>query len=76
MDRFREENGLTLVWRQWVLDTFVDSDISSEFIQHINDDFAIIRESGFSAIVRFMYTSTKVRLVFTIAILNVEIMFH
>ena len=66
LDNFREQSGITLVWRQWVLDSFLESDISPEFIQHINDDFATIRESGFSAIVRFMYTSDYVSLAFIV----------
>ena len=40
-----------------MLDSFVESDISQEFIDHINADFSTIRAARFSAIVRFMYTS-------------------
>ena len=60
LDNFRENDGITVVWRKWMLDSFVESDISQEFIDHINADFNIIREARFSAIVRFMYTSTRV----------------
>ena len=63
LDNLRSNYGITLVWRQWNLDTYeFTADISATFLDHIRADFDVIQSAGFSAVVRFMYTSEQVRL--------------
>lgn len=55
--RARAEGGMTLVYRGFILDDFVDSPISADYLSRMGQDFAALREAGFKAIVRFAYTT-------------------
>lgn len=46
----------TLVFRYFILDDFVDSPISDEFLNSMQEDFDIAREAGVKMIPRFTYT--------------------
>ncbi len=48
----------TLVYRNFVLNDFVNSDISREFLENIQTDFNTVESAGFKMIVRFSYTIT------------------
>ena len=56
LERYREESGLTLHWRQYVLDGFVSSDITTEFLDKIRADMDIVRLAKITVVMRFMYT--------------------
>ncbi|OWF43876.1 uncharacterized protein LOC110459110 [Mizuhopecten yessoensis] len=56
LDSLRLTTGSTLVHRHYSLQDFVNTAISTEFIQKLNADFNIIREAGFMVILRFSYT--------------------
>lgn len=51
-----------MVWRQYVLDTFVSSDIDAAFLAAVHADMGVLGEAGFTATLRFMYTHTLVGL--------------
>ena len=44
-------------WRQFVLDDFVSSDITQEFLDNIRSDLDTIRSAKFTTITRIMYTN-------------------
>ena len=44
-------------WRQFVLDEFVSSDITQEFLDNIRSDLDTIRSAKFTTITRIMYTN-------------------
>ena len=43
-------------WRQFVLDEFVSSDITQEFLDNIRSDLETIRSVKFTTVMRIMYT--------------------
>ena len=57
LDKFRNDSGLTLHWRQYILDDFVTSDITDDYLDKIRDDMKVVREAKFSVVLRFMYTN-------------------
>jgi hypothetical protein len=48
--------GATLIMRVFYLESFVDRDISAEYLDNMRRDFAIARETGIKLLVRFAYT--------------------
>lgn len=48
--------GRTIIFRYFFLDAFLDAPISDGFLQQIEEDFAVMRESGVKVIARFAYT--------------------
>lgn len=47
--------SVTLVYRDYLLGDFVDSDISEAYLTKIQEDFKAIRKAGLKAILRFAY---------------------
>ncbi|KAK6190456.1 hypothetical protein SNE40_002319 [Patella caerulea] len=56
LDEIRAKYGITMVRKQFVLDEFVTSNISSEFLQFVDNNLDNIQTAGFTAIIRFSYT--------------------
>ncbi|XP_035685157.1 uncharacterized protein LOC118421762 [Branchiostoma floridae] len=56
--RYRSE-GHTLIFRYYVLDLFVHSDISASFLTNLQDDLENARVAGVKIIPRFCYTETS-----------------
>ena len=52
-----------MVWRLYILDTFVASDITPHFLDLMREDLSVVKEARFTAVIRFMYTDEGVRLV-------------
>lgn len=48
----------TLLYRGFLLDSFVHAPIAEWYLQKMQQDFALIREAGMKVIVRFAYTNT------------------
>ena len=48
----------TLVFREFLLDSFVHSPISVQFLENVRKDFETIRKAGLKSIIRFAYTNT------------------
>ena len=51
------DDKVTIVLRLFLLDNFLNSDISSTYLSNIQNDFNVIRASGFKCIVRFYYSN-------------------
>jgi len=47
----------TLLYRGYVLDTFVDKPLSESFLAALDNDFAMVRQAGVKMIIRFAYTN-------------------
>ena len=63
LDQFRIDNGITHVWRIFVLDQYEhEPTIAPEVYDHIRADFKAIKDARFSVIVRFAYTTEPVSL--------------
>lgn len=58
LQSMRVNEKITLLLIEFVLDTFVTSNISSTFIANARADFATVRSAGMKSIVRFSYTQT------------------
>ena len=52
---FRNE-GITLIFRNIILDGHVSSYLPSAFLKGMEQDFALLRQYGFKAVIRFCYT--------------------
>ncbi len=53
--KFRVLNSLVL--REFLLDSFVQTPLSGEFLENVRKDFQTIREAGIKSIIRFAYTN-------------------
>ena len=58
LTQLRRDSGFTLLFRSYVLDTFVMQPISNETLQMILADFDTARRAFFKLILRFSYTTT------------------
>ncbi|XP_050401677.1 uncharacterized protein LOC126818353 [Patella vulgata] len=56
LDSVRASNGTSMIWRYFVLDLFVSSHISDEYLKTIDNDLYTIRYAGYTAVIRFCYT--------------------
>lgn len=54
LDRLKA-NRESMVWRQFNLDEFKDSDISAKYLGQVRKDFDMIRKAGMKVIPRFAY---------------------
>ena len=48
----------SLVFREFLLDSFVHSPLSNQFLESVRKDFETIRQAGLKSIIRFAYTNT------------------
>ncbi len=56
LQRYRQNENITLIFRYFYLDDFVNNDISDTYLTAMQIDFDIVREAGLKVIVRFAYT--------------------
>lgn len=54
-----ENDKISLVLLEFVLDKFTESDITPTILDKISKDFDAVRSAGFMSLVRFSYTQTK-----------------
>ena len=66
LDGIRLADGVTIAWRQYVLDTHVENDIEDDVLDLIRADLDIVRNARFTVLLRFMYTDTQVTLFLSI----------
>jgi hypothetical protein len=50
---------ITVLFRYFLLDTYLNDDISETFLDNVKLDFDIIRNNGFKCIVRFSYSNRR-----------------
>ena len=60
LEQLRQQDGISLVWRCYVLDSFVTSNVTSAFLDLIRQDMEVVKAARFTAVVRFMYTDQGV----------------
>jgi hypothetical protein len=53
------DDKVTVIFRYFLMNSFLTSDISALYLQNIQKDFDIIRASGLKCIVRFSYSNSK-----------------
>ena len=61
LESLREDHGVTMIWRTFVLDTFVTSPISDDFLIKIRHDLDALDSASFTAVLRFCYVFEYVR---------------
>ena len=62
LERYRNEDGIVLVRRAFIMDESVNSDIiNGDFLIKIRNDLDTLRAAKFTTVLRFHYTSTYVR---------------
>ncbi|MEZ4918179.1 MAG: DUF4874 domain-containing protein [Saprospiraceae bacterium] len=54
-----DTDRVTIVFRYFLLDAFLDSDINSVFLDNIQTDFDNVRAAGLKVIVRFSYSNAQ-----------------
>ena len=62
LSTYRTTENVNIVWRLWYLDDFTSSDISASYLTDIQNDFNVIRNAGYKAMIRFAYTDDQVTL--------------
>ena len=50
-----------MIWRTFVLDTFVTSPISDDYLNKIRHDLDVVDSASFTAVLRFCYIFEMVR---------------
>ncbi|KAK2178231.1 hypothetical protein NP493_552g01032 [Ridgeia piscesae] len=61
LNEYREEYGLTVHWRQYVLDRFRKRGLTTSFMKKIRADMEVVRSAKFTIVLRFMYTDAMPR---------------
>ncbi|KAK7501757.1 hypothetical protein BaRGS_00007188 [Batillaria attramentaria] len=56
LQRYRQNSGLTMIRRNFVLDTFRNSRISDEFLDVIRHDLDLVDSASFTVVLHFSYT--------------------
>jgi hypothetical protein len=61
LQSLRTQSAVSLVMREWYLDSFVNADLTQAFLDKVAADFSVLRQAGMKAVLRFAYTpnSTK-----------------
>jgi hypothetical protein len=61
LQNLRTRSAVSLVLREWYLDSFVNVDLTQGFLDKVAADFSVLRLAGLKAVLRFAYTpnSTK-----------------
>lgn len=58
LDNVRSMN-ITLILREFYLESFINAPLSTEFLNNVKADFDLVRSAGFKCIVRFAYSSIQ-----------------
>lgn len=56
---FRQSNNITLIYREFRLEAFINSPISAAYLTNMQSDFDKIRNAGLKAIIRFTYSNSE-----------------
>lgn len=59
LNNYRLNDKITLIYRNFNIDDFVNSPISSSYLKNMQDDFDKIRKAGLKCIIRFTYSKSK-----------------
>jgi hypothetical protein len=61
VQNLRTQTAVSLVYRQWYLDSFVNADLTQAFLDKITADFSVIRQAGMKTVLRFAYTDNATK---------------
>ena len=61
LQNLRTQSAISLVFRQWYLDSFVGADLTQAFLDKVAGDFSVIRQAGMKAVLRFAYTASDTK---------------
>jgi hypothetical protein len=61
VQNLRTQSAVSLVYRQWYLDSFVNADLTQAFLDKVAADFSVIRQAGMKTVLRFAYTDNATK---------------
>jgi hypothetical protein len=61
LQNLRAQSGVSLVMREWYLDSFVNADLTQGFLDKVAADFVVMRQAGMKAVLRFAYTANSTK---------------
>ena len=61
VQNLRTQAAVSLVYRQWYLDSFVNADLTQAFLDKVTADFSVIRQAGMKTVLRFAYTDNATK---------------
>jgi len=61
LQNLRVQSGVSLLMREWYLDSFVNTDLTQGFLDKVAADFSVMRQAGMKAVVRFAYTANSTK---------------
>ena len=61
LQNLRTQSAVSLLMREWYLDSFVNADLTQAFLDKVAADFSVIRQAGVKAVLRFAYTSKSTK---------------
>jgi hypothetical protein len=59
LQQYKSDLGISLIYRNFQLNSFIYKNISADYLANMQHDFQIIRESGMKVIVRFSYSESE-----------------
>jgi len=59
LTNYRTVEGITVINRQFYLNQFLTTTISSSYLTNVQNDFNILRSSGLKAVIRFVYSKDE-----------------
>lgn len=59
LDEYKTDLGISLLYRNFQLNSFINGNISLEYLTNMQRDFQLIRASGMKVIVRFSYSESE-----------------
>lgn len=59
LTNYRLNSNITLIYREFKLETFTNSPISASFLSNMQSDFDKIRNAGLKCIIRFTYSDSE-----------------
>ncbi|MBA3705415.1 MAG: DUF4832 domain-containing protein [Bacteroidetes bacterium] len=57
LQSYRSQEKMSVIWRNFYMESFTNSAISSAYLDNIKQDLNIVRQAGFKVVMRFAYTS-------------------
>jgi hypothetical protein len=61
LQSLRTQSAVSLAFRHWYLDSFVNADLTQAFLDKVAADFSTLRQAGMKAVLRFAYTDNATK---------------
>ncbi len=59
LNNYRANQNITLIFRYFYLESFINSDISQSYLNNMQTDFDRIRQAGLKCVIRFAYSDSE-----------------